>query len=150
MFAFTFFPRQIGGHDDDVNSVVFVGPSSQIVLSGADDGLCKVRQLPPPPPPPGDETRRAVVFSGFPLGAPLGGLLENLSDQGAWTTADFIFCELCLVNSLSIRLELGVKTSRRVDIGPCQVVMSPCCMEWTCFCLFVCFFHKVKRNLWQS
>ncbi|KAJ7337061.1 DDB1- and CUL4-associated factor 11 [Desmophyllum pertusum] len=39
---------RVHGHDDDVDSVAFADSSSQIVFSGADDGLCKVwdrRQL---------------------------------------------------------------------------------------------------------
>ena len=33
---------QVHGHEDDVDSVTFADSSSQILISGADDGLCKV------------------------------------------------------------------------------------------------------------
>ena len=34
---------QIYGHEDDVNAVAFADESSQILFSGGDDGLCKVK-----------------------------------------------------------------------------------------------------------
>lgn len=36
---------KVEAHDDDVNTVTFADNTSQIVYSGGDDGLCKVRQL---------------------------------------------------------------------------------------------------------
>jgi len=33
---------QVGAHDDDVNAVSFADETSNILLSGSDDGLCKV------------------------------------------------------------------------------------------------------------
>lgn len=41
----TWFCLQIEAHDDDVNAVCFADSSSQILYSGSDDGLCKVRKL---------------------------------------------------------------------------------------------------------
>ena len=37
------FILQIEAHDDDVNTVRFADESSQILYSGGDDGLCKVK-----------------------------------------------------------------------------------------------------------
>ena len=34
---------QIQAHEDDVDSVTFADASSQILISAADDGLCKVQ-----------------------------------------------------------------------------------------------------------
>ena len=36
---------QIDANDDDVNAVSFADASSQILFSGADDGLCKVNRF---------------------------------------------------------------------------------------------------------
>jgi len=33
---------QVDAHDDDVNAVSFADETSNILLSGSDDGLCKV------------------------------------------------------------------------------------------------------------
>ena len=37
---------QVHGHEDDVDAVTFADSSSQILISGADDGLCKVCYVP--------------------------------------------------------------------------------------------------------
>ena len=50
-FIFYLFKRffsvsfQIDAHDDDVNAVSFADDSSQIMYSGGDDGLCKVKKF---------------------------------------------------------------------------------------------------------
>ena len=36
---------QIDAHEDDVNAVAFADASSQILFSGGDDGLCKVKSV---------------------------------------------------------------------------------------------------------
>ena len=38
---------QVHGHEDDVDSVTFADASSHILISGADDGLCKVSTVQP-------------------------------------------------------------------------------------------------------
>ena len=37
------FSFQVQAHEDDVDAVTFADASSQILISGADDGLCKVQ-----------------------------------------------------------------------------------------------------------
>ena len=40
---FIIIPSQVQAHEDDVDAVTFADASSQILISGADDGLCKVQ-----------------------------------------------------------------------------------------------------------